>query len=113
LLLGCSDSTIPPVEDAYDSKQAGLVLAKALDAWQAGKADALPRGTPPIRFVDDDRASGRQLLRYQFKDSSEAIRPFRNVAVILSLRDARGNATERTVTYQVTLAPHFAVLRGD
>jgi hypothetical protein len=113
LFVGCAKSPATTVDDTFDSKQACSALAKALDAWRAGKADSLTRGKPPIRFVDDDWTTGHQLLRYEFKEHEEEIQPYRNVAVTLSLRDKRGKTIERAATYQVVLDPHIAVLRGD
>lgn len=110
LAAGCSSG--PPMPH-YDSKQAEETLLAALDAWKAGQAGALGRRHPPVRFEDEDWRGGLQLADYRLKQPSGPVRAFEDVEVVLVLRDRRGATVEKTVAYQVALAPGLAVLRSD
>jgi hypothetical protein len=93
----------------YDPEQAKA----ALDAWKKGEAKALPRRHPPIRFVDDDLVAGMRLSDYEVEEPDAPIGLHQDVAVILSLRDARGEVVRREARYQVATEPGLAVLRSD
>jgi hypothetical protein len=109
--VGCSDVTSP--EEVMDSDEMLNVLTSALSAWKDGAADTLAQRDPPIRFVDDDFAEGRQLIAYDLEDPEAVIEPFQNVFVTLSLKAADGKTLERTVGYQVSLEPSPSVLRSE
>lgn len=115
-LAGCAGrdaaQTLAPGA-AFDAPRARLALTTALDAWKRGKARELSRATPPVRFSDDDLAAGWRLDDYELVEPDAEIAPNRDVAVILSLRDARGRTARRETTYQVATSPGLAVLRSD
>jgi hypothetical protein len=112
--FACAHDAAPPAsQPAYDSEQARAALVAALDAWKKGEARALARRQPPIRFVDDDFATGLKLSDYEIDEPDRPIALHENVAVILSLRDARGRTIHREAQYQVATSPGLAVLRSD
>lgn len=85
----------------------------ALDAWKRGQARDLAHRSPPIRFSDEDFAAGWRLGDYELVEPDAPVAPFRDVPVILALRDARGRTARRETAYQVTTSPGLAVLRSD
>jgi hypothetical protein len=110
---GCSGGAEPAVGSRYDPEQAKAALVAALDAWKKGEARALARRNPPIRFVDDDLAAGMRLSDYEIEEPDAPVSLHKNIAVILSLRDARGRVVRRETYYQVATEPGLAVLRSD
>jgi hypothetical protein len=111
LIVGCSMGE--PEQDVEQSDRRLSLLTSALDAWQEGTAATLSQRDPPVRFVDDDLMAGCQLTSYDIHEPDAAIEPFADVLVDLTLRDRQGTAIERTVGYQVSLAPGLAVLRSE
>jgi len=112
-VAGCAGAPELPAELRYDSGEARNALATALDAWKKGEARALARRNPPIRFLDDDFAAGLRLSDYEIEEPDREIELHKDVEVILSLRDARGNVVRREARYQVATKPGLAVLRSD
>jgi hypothetical protein len=110
---GCSRDAAPTGQPSYDSDRARTTLVQALDAWKKGEARALSGHKPPIRFVDDDLTSGLRLVDYALEEPDAPIGAYKDVPVILSLRDARGRAVRREARYQVATEPACAVLRSD
>jgi hypothetical protein len=110
---GCSGGVKPSDQPRYDSAEARTALIAALDAWKKGEAKALPRRKPPIRFVDDDFATGMRLADYEIDEPDAPIALHKDVEVILSLRDAAGKTVRREARYQVATEPTLAVLRSD
>ncbi len=113
ITMGCSGSADPAFEPRYDSAQAQAALTTALEAWKKGEAKGLTRRDPPIRFVDDDFTSGLRLFEYEIEEPDAPLTLHKDVAVILSLRDAKGKAIRREAQYQVATEPALAVLRSD
>jgi len=113
VIVGCTNAPELPVELRYDSDQARTTLVTALDAWKKGEARALARRNPPIRFRDDDLVAGLRLSDYEIEEPDREIELHKDVEVILSLRDARGNVVRREARYQVATKPGLAVLRSD
>jgi hypothetical protein len=109
LLAGCAAA--PPAED-YDPQLAREALVTALDAWRVGTPADLAKRTPPIHFVDDDWRRGLKLESYELADTIRA-QPFKDLPVVLRLRDAKGRVVPRAATYQVSLKPRVAVIRTD
>jgi hypothetical protein len=110
---GCSTGAEPADLPRYDPSQARAALVAALDAWKKGEAKALPRRNPPIRFVDDDFATGLRLSDYGIEEPDAPSGLHKDVEVILSLRDPRGKVIHRVARYQVATEPGLAVLRSD
>ncbi len=110
---GVSVSVTTEQDASYDSTRAKETLFAVLDAWKQGKATALARRKPPIRFSDDDLVSGYKLVDYRLARPEEPIQRARSIAVILQLVRGKGPAVERQAMYQVSLAPQLAVLRAD
>ena len=110
---GCSGPSGPANQAPHDSEKARAALVAALDAWRKGDAKSLAKREPPIRFVDDDLVTGFKLTDYEIEEPDRPIRPHEDVAVILSLRDARGKGARREARYQVGTDPGLAVLRSD
>ncbi|MFO0959461.1 MAG: hypothetical protein U0800_18845 [Isosphaeraceae bacterium] len=95
----------------FDGNAARDALVAALDAWKQGKAKQLDRRLPPIRFADDDMASGWALVGYELRDTP--IVPMKDVPVTLLLRDRRGQSLRREAHYQVATFPALVVHRTD
>jgi hypothetical protein len=113
LIAGCSAPPGPVAGPPYDTERARATLGAALDAWKKGEARSLARRKPPIRFEDDDLATGFRLLDYEI-DSPDAPRgPHEDVPVMLSLKDPRRKVVQREARYQVAIEPALAVLRSD
>jgi len=113
VVTGCSEQSRPAADGSYDSEQAGTALVTALDAWKKGDVKSLTKRNPPIRFDDDDMLAGLRLSDYEIEEPDAPFRPHQDVAVILSLRDARGKGVRREARYQVGTSPTLAVLRSD
>jgi hypothetical protein len=113
VVSGCSGPSRPAPEAPYDSEQAKTALIAALDAWKKGEAKSLTKRDPPIRFVDDDLLAGLRLSDYEIEEPDRPFKLHQDVAVILSLRDARGQRVRREARYQVGTVPTLAVLRSD
>jgi hypothetical protein len=111
LILGCSQGV--PEWQADESDRRLELLTISLEAWKAGSVAGLARRNPPIRFVDDDWAAGRQLMAYRHEDPDSLSLPFENVFVTLTFQAADGKTVERKVGYQIALIPAFAVLRSE
>lgn len=111
--VGCSGGTEPSLVPPYDSTEAHATLTAALDAWKRGEARSLGRRTPPIRFEDDDCVAGLRLAEYEVEEPDATVRLHQDIAVILSLRDGKGNVIRREAQYQVATSPILAVLRSD
>lgn len=109
-VLGCSRG-VTTIE--YDASAARRTLVAALDAWKQARGNQLAKRQPPIRFVDDDWLGGWQLMDFQIRDDEAAFGPFRDVPVVVTLRDRTGRTVGKQVRYQVTLKPALAVLRSD
>jgi hypothetical protein len=54
-----------------------------------------------------------RLADYEIGEPDAPILPYKDVAVILSLRDSRGKTVRRETNYQVATDPALAVLRSD
>ena len=111
LISGCSNSE--SAADTDDSDRMLNVLTTSLEAWKDGTATALAGRDPPIRFVDDDWAAGRQLTAYRLEDPESILLPFETVFVNLTLQTTDGKTIERQVGYQVSLTPGLSVLRSE
>jgi hypothetical protein len=79
----------------------------------AGRGTSTRREHPSDPFVDEDLTAGWKLADYEIEEPDAPILPYRNIPVILSLRDARGRTIRRETTYQVASDPALAVLRSD
>ena len=110
---GCSGPSRPSTDPPHDSDQARIALVAALDAWKKGDAKSLTKRKPPIRFVDDDQMAGLRLSEYEIEEPDRPIQLHQDIAVILSLRDARGKSIRREARYQIGTDPTLAVLRSD
>jgi hypothetical protein len=113
VVVGCSGRDASTDQPPYDSSQARVALIAALDAWKKGEAGALPKRKPPIRFVDDDFATGMKLADYEIEEPDAPPRLHQDIEVILSLRDKGGKVLRREAKYQVATEPGLAVLRSD
>ncbi|MBS0265019.1 MAG: hypothetical protein JSS02_24005 [Planctomycetes bacterium] len=111
LVVGCSNSA--PPEDASQSDEMLGALIASLDAWKEGRTSNLVERVPPIRFVDDDCAAGRQLVSYQLEDPETFAVPFESVFVRLTLQSTDGKSVERLVGYQLSVTPILSVLRSE
>jgi hypothetical protein len=112
-ITGCWGKPAADSEHPYDGDRARSTLITALDAWKKGEARKLARGKSPIRFEDDDLAAGWKLSDYEIESPDVPSDPHADVEVVLSLRDARGKATQRVARYQVATEPALAVIRSD
>jgi hypothetical protein len=110
-LIGCGRFALTDVVE--DPELAKQTLVAALDAWKAGQVRSLGSQVPPIRFADDDQRAGSQLVEYDFSEPDQPIRPFHDVKIAITLRNARGMLTSKLVCYQVGVDPDLTVLRSD
>lgn len=113
ILAGCSKQAGSVPTPPYDSEKARDALVLCLESWKKGQAKTLLRRKPPIRFEDDDLLAGLRLAEYEIEEPDAPIVLHKDVAVILSLRDARGQVVRREALYQVATEPGLAVLRSD
>ncbi len=109
--IGCR--SIDETNSDVDQSRARETLVTALDAWKSGQPRTLAKLNPPIRFGDDDLQAGLQLQNYEISEPNQPIHPFRDVKVVLTLRDRRGKVLTKTAAYQVGLDPSLSVLRSD
>lgn len=109
--VGCDRSSQSKLH--HDPERAKATLRIALDAWKSGQVQTLAVQSPPIRFADDDFMAGYQLTDYEWTQPNFRIMPFQDVKVVLILRDNRGRALRKHVTYQVGIEPTLTVLRSD
>ena len=112
VLLACGCSCAPD-QPPYDSQRAQETLIEVLDAWKQGLAADLGKRNPPIRFEDEDCRNAMTLAEYRLAKPETPLRPHDDVQVVLVLNDRQGRVVEKTVVYQVALAPDLAVLRND
>jgi hypothetical protein len=112
-ILGCGDSGAAPHDPTFDPSVARSALVESLEAWKAGRVKALKERTPPIRFEDDDLATGFLLTSFDLPAESGPRGSHEGVLVRLSLRDRKGKMVERRATYQVSTSPSLNVLRSD
>jgi hypothetical protein len=105
---GCRQTAAKPVNVSL----ARDTLAKALDAWKAGKKPAdLQAGTPSIVVQDPDWTAGTKLTSYEVVGPGTALNANLNCQVKLVLATADGQAEEKTVTYVVGTDPVLTVFR--
>jgi hypothetical protein len=110
VVAGCSTSTPSP---QYDSEKAKGTLVRALEAWKKNEIGLLAKGTPPLRFEDDDYRDGCRLVGFRLADEQLQLRQNSDIRVELSLIDRRNKPVSKSVNYQVSLEPALAVLRND
>ena len=111
LALGCGRA--PPPAPA-DPDKARETLRTALEAWREGGTPAsLKERSPPIYVNDRDWEAGRRLARYEVQDKAEHYGSQFRCSVRLSLHDARGNVTDRTVKYLIDTQPALVIVRDD
>ena len=109
-LMGCAEQSSV---EAANSQRAKYILVTALDAWKAGHPESLSTRSPAIRFADEDQKAGFQLVDYEFADESAQIKPFKNVKMVLMLKDQQGGASRKIASYQLGVEPGLTVLRSD
>ena len=110
LLAGCSGTG--PHAPAVDPARAREALQTTLDGWKKGESiEALKAGSPSIVAQDFDWMAGRKLVGYEVlgdgKDDDANLR----IPVRLTLRDAGGRESQKTVSYVVGTSPALTVFR--
>ncbi len=112
-LSGCG-STSAATGTAPEPDQAQAVLRQALDAWKSGAAhNALAGQSPAIRMADEEWLAGGKLIDFRLADPGQPVGPRVPCPAVLTVRDARGRSSQRTVLYQVSLAPTPMIVRQD
>lgn len=110
-LFGCGES--PPANDPVVPDAARAALRRALDSWKAGtKIEALASESPKLVAQDFDWMAGARLLDYAPEGEGTPEDANLRIRVKLSLRDAKGKAVAKTVTYVVGTAPVLTVMRA-
>ena len=110
-LTGCGvgPKLAAPVEPA----KALAALRATLDAWKAGQPiESVGQATPPVVAQDFDWMAGAKLTDYKLLSDGEALDANLRVPVQLTLRDAQGRATTKTVAYIVGTDPKLTVFRA-
>jgi hypothetical protein len=101
-----------PQSDGPD--QAREALHAVLDAWQQGQPqDVLSDRKPPIRVADEDWSAGVHLARYETLDPGQLVGNALRCSVRLTLRDAQGRTSVKTVRYRIETRPAIFVARQD
>jgi hypothetical protein len=113
LLFACSacSSTLPPPSTPAEARP---LLERALDAWKDGdKPDALQSGTPPIRILEPDWSAGWSLVDYKLLGNGNPLGLRMQYIVELDLKDPRGKARKKTMTYLVSTGSMPMISRED
>ena len=107
VLMGCAPAPLPP-PDAAQSRSA---LESALNAWRAGEVAPTWSGKP-IRFTDGRFQKGVKLVAYEI-GTEQDFGYDRQVQVILTLLDARGQKRKEKTVYHVRTRPDVVVARAE
>jgi len=111
LALGCSAQgpRAAPVEP--DKARAALVAT--LDLWKAGKKiEDASAANPPVVAQDFDWMAGAKLTEYKLLGDGTPEDANLRVRVQLTVRDAQGRTTTKTVNYVVGTDPKLTVFRA-
>jgi hypothetical protein len=107
--IGCGRS---PKVAAPDPVKARETLIAVLDGWKEGQApDSFQQLTPPVHVLDGDWMHGGKLTDYMIAGEGEVAHNNYAIPVKISLQNARGLRSERTVTYLVSTSPTLSVMR--
>jgi hypothetical protein len=107
ILAGCGAKARP--QDEIDRAKAAVVAS--LDSWKANEPVAkLKSLTPPIDFPEELRAT-HSLTEYMVVKTDGTDPAVIRVTVTLKLKDKKGKASDREVTYAVALKTPIAVAR--
>lgn len=105
---GCGGTSAGPV----DASAARRALESALTAWQQGESPgSLKQSDPPITVQDLDWKNGVKLVEYEILPDAQLDRLNLHAHVKLTLEDASGNQTQKTVQYVVATDPVTTVFR--
>jgi hypothetical protein len=109
ILAGCGK----PLDPAPTAR-AEAAVDQVLDAWSRGEAADLHAGPGrPVRITDPDWKAGYRLLSFltvqaqPVADQPDKVR----CRVALSLKDPRGKAVNKEVTYEIQVAETVVVNR--
>jgi hypothetical protein len=87
-------------------------LQTTLDEWKSGATlESLRKRTPEIVVQDLDWTRGKKLVAYEVLGNGEPVDANLIAKVKLTLQDAEGQNTEKTVTYVVGTSPVLTVFR--
>ena len=110
LCVGCGG---PQRAAPVNPDRAREAVKTALDGWKAGKKPAdLAAGSPAITAQDFDWLAGHTLVEYQLVDEGTPLDANLHIKAKLTLRDAKGRTTTKTVTYVVGTDPSLTVFRA-
>lgn len=105
-LVGCSAS------HRVQPDVAEKTLRTTLESWKNGQtAESLQKAAPPIVVQDLDWTGGAKLVNFEILPGGKPVDANLYAQVKLTLRDAKGSETERTVTYVVGTSPVLTVFR--
>jgi hypothetical protein len=87
-------------------------LTRAMESWKEGETlEALQEENPAIVVQDFDWAGGMKLLKYEVLGPGKEESANLVAQVKLTLADASGTQSNKTVTYVVGTAPALTVFR--
>lgn len=108
VLVGCSSGNPHPVK--VDVAQ--QTLESTMESWKEGKTpDDLKGESPSVVVQDMEWSSGAKLLAYEIIGEGKPVDANLVAKVKLTLSNAEGKETEKTVTYVVGTSPVLTVFR--
>src|SRR5262245_39239200 len=109
LLAGCGQA---PAPESADPDAARRTLDRALASWIKGDTvEGLKTASPSLVVGEPKWQRGDKLTKYEVQGPGKPSGAQREFRVKLWLTDAKGKATEETVTYQVGVNPIEVVAR--
>jgi hypothetical protein len=97
-----------------DNGKALAGLEAGLTAWKRGDApDALAKGSPAVYFNDREWRDGAKLTEYKVAGEPTPFGYAVQFTVSLTLKDAQGKTTTKTVNYIVNTDSATSVARAD
>lgn len=101
-----------PQPEIVNPELARQTLESTLDRWKQGDLpETLATENPEVIVQDMDWTNGAKLIEFALVDDGESVDANLRAKVKLSLQDASGKTSERTVTYVVTTSPKLTVFR--
>lgn len=107
---GCSEG--PARASDVDAPRAREALKTALESWKKGESPATLKAASPTIVVQDlDWEAGAALADFEVKGEGKADTANLRIPVALTLRDAKGKESRKSVTYVVGTSPTITVFR--
>ena len=108
---GCSRARMGSPADNGKAREG---LEAGLSAWKRGDSpDALAKGQPTVYFNDREWRDGAKLTEYKVAGEPTPFGYAVQFTVSLTLKDAQGKTTTKTVNYIVNTDSATSVARAD